>query len=55
LDQEGQPGSPNVEETHGPQGSNDDESPIFAVHYVQDLEHNMIYCEADSAEEAEKM
>ena len=54
LDQEGQPGPPNVGETHEPQGSNDDESPTIAIHDVQDVEPNMDYYEADTAEEAEE-
>jgi len=49
LDQEGQPGPPNVEETHGPQGS-----PTIAIHNAQDLEPNMDDYEADTAEEAEE-
>ena len=28
-------------EAHGPQGSNDDESPTIAVHDVQDFEQSM--------------
>jgi len=52
--QEGEPGPPNVEEMHGPQGSNDDESPTIAVHDVQDLEPNMDDYEANTAEEAEE-
>jgi len=54
LDQEGQPGPPNVGETHEPQGSNDDESPTIAILNVQDFEPNMDDYEADTAEEAEE-
>ena len=56
LDQEGQPGSPNVIQTHEPQGSNDDESPTIAIHDVQDVEPNIddYEAETDAAEDTEE-